>query len=68
MIMAGQNLLKDYESMSNCIKLDLDAMIYYGRDLKHWRKFNGVSRIKYFLTMCMLMENIKIDYLMEEKI
>ena len=42
--------IKDYEDNTNCIELDRgDAMIYYGRDLKHWRnKFNGVSHYQIF--------------------
>ena len=44
-------------------------MIYYGHDLKHWRnEFNGISQYQIFFTMCMLMENIKIYYLMEENL
>ena len=36
--------IKDYEG----IELDRgDAMIYHGRDLKHWR-FNGVSQYQIF--------------------
>ena len=42
--------IKDYEDNTNCIELDRgDAMIYYGRDLKHWRNnFNGVSQYQIF--------------------
>tara|TARA_S200000501_G_scaffold325240_1_gene322966 strand:- start:699 stop:1244 length:546 start_codon:yes stop_codon:yes gene_type:complete len=42
--------IEDYDGNENCVELNVgDAMIYYGRDLEHWRnKFNGVSQYQVF--------------------